>query len=585
VLPELTQFNHPRISSHPSSPNIQGIDSLNSSSSVITFNSISDRWLDIRLTPYISSTPIPYPSGFKVGEFSHFPNQIVARDTIQGITVRLMSLRNLSIQRYTFDNSSTPKLHLSFGSNNYCLDKTTYRVKQVDSLHLVATLSCGQKTSQYNFSFDQAISLSQTWVKDSIAQRETSYTGPRISLSIAPLTSRKIIELSISTLQNQDENTSYSTATIEELVSQSNDEWSSFLRQTIGSNLMDTLLTQAVYANYIRTSILQNEDWSTLDTWLSPQYVKSWVDNILSAHGDTELAPLKVVEAYTKDYIPKNKIRVLYHKVVSQQNKRTPLLNTYGYIPYDLQQQSVSKTATIGKEDNALSLMATGLNYPNKSKYYHKRSLLYQQLYNSISTDFVGKNSTGNLRTTTTHLDYMGNKEDLLIDLSYDLENLLSLMGGTSRFSSKLDLATNQLQAPNASLSVKSLSLPHLYIPIHKSNRARQKIKQLLNTPRVKQYIAEHISESETINWLIFTYLGLFPLNPISGEYLLSSPNIAKAHLRLSFGKTLEITTENWSPTNYSVKSVYWNNIKLKDYKIHHSQILDGGTLHFVMSE
>jgi putative alpha-1,2-mannosidase len=49
-------------------------------------------------------------------------------------------------------------------------------------------------------------------------------------------------------------------------------------------------------------------------------------------------------------------------------------------------------------------------------------------------------------------------------------------------------------------------------------------------------------------------------------------------------GKILKIIAENQSPENVYVKEVWFNGQRIDDLKLHHQQLVAGGTLKFVMS-
>ena len=83
--------------------------------------------------------------------------------------------------------------------------------------------------------------------------------------------------------------------------------------------------------------------------------------------------------------------------------------------------------------------------------------------------------------------------------------------------------------------------------------------------------------------WLIFSSIGMYPINPAKGVYSLTSPYIKKATLNLENGKQFEITTENQSKSNCYIQSISLNGIPYDKFTITHKQILEGGKLHFVL--
>ncbi len=83
--------------------------------------------------------------------------------------------------------------------------------------------------------------------------------------------------------------------------------------------------------------------------------------------------------------------------------------------------------------------------------------------------------------------------------------------------------------------------------------------------------------------WYIFSSLGFYPFNAGSAEYSIGTPLFTKATLHLPNGKDFVITAENKTADKVHVKSVKLNGKVIKDWKLTHQQILDGGVLEFRM--
>lgn len=76
--------------------------------------------------------------------------------------------------------------------------------------------------------------------------------------------------------------------------------------------------------------------------------------------------------------------------------------------------------------------------------------------------------------------------------------------------------------------------------------------------------------------------LGIFPVSG-AGEFLIGSPHIDKADIRLSNGNLLEIEAKNLSEDNYYVKKVEFNGEPITDYTIRTDVLMRGGRLVFEM--
>lgn len=80
----------------------------------------------------------------------------------------------------------------------------------------------------------------------------------------------------------------------------------------------------------------------------------------------------------------------------------------------------------------------------------------------------------------------------------------------------------------------------------------------------------------------IFNALGIFPVTG-SDTYLVGTPSFNKATIKLFNDKTLTIIAENKNTNNYLVDSVYVNDVKVENFKINVSDIINGGNITFKM--
>jgi putative alpha-1,2-mannosidase len=80
--------------------------------------------------------------------------------------------------------------------------------------------------------------------------------------------------------------------------------------------------------------------------------------------------------------------------------------------------------------------------------------------------------------------------------------------------------------------------------------------------------------------WYTWTSLGIYPMNPASGEYVFGYPLIKKATLQLPNNKTLQIRVNKINkPGKQGIASVYFNGLPIPVTSINHTQLLQGGNL------
>ena len=77
--------------------------------------------------------------------------------------------------------------------------------------------------------------------------------------------------------------------------------------------------------------------------------------------------------------------------------------------------------------------------------------------------------------------------------------------------------------------------------------------------------------------------MGFYPFHAGSAEYVIGTPLFTKATLHLENGKDFVISAPDKTADRIHVKSVKLNGQPIKDYTITHKQIMEGGTLEFVL--
>ena len=83
--------------------------------------------------------------------------------------------------------------------------------------------------------------------------------------------------------------------------------------------------------------------------------------------------------------------------------------------------------------------------------------------------------------------------------------------------------------------------------------------------------------------WYIWTSLGLYPMNPASGEYVIGFPLLDAATILLPNGKKINIHTKGKRTKGAFVKEAFLNGKKINQYYITHAQLLAGGEIVYVL--
>jgi len=78
--------------------------------------------------------------------------------------------------------------------------------------------------------------------------------------------------------------------------------------------------------------------------------------------------------------------------------------------------------------------------------------------------------------------------------------------------------------------------------------------------------------------------LGIYPMNPVNGQYVFGSPVIDKAVIKLENGRQFTIVAKNNTAKNIYISSVELNGRKYNGISLDYNKIIMGGKLEFVMN-
>jgi predicted alpha-1,2-mannosidase len=276
-----------------------------------------------------------------------------------------------------------------------------------------------------------------------------------------------------------------------------------------------------------------------------------------------------------------------------------------GYVPYEESNWSVSKTMEYAYDDWCIAQVARHLGHEEDYEYFMGRATNYRNHFDPKSGFFRAKSEDGSWKAPFAPLAYRpedyceANAWQYYWYVPQDVEDLIQLSGGARAFEEKLDQMFTLQQADGETPewisgyigqyvhgNEPSHHVPYLYQYVgagHKTQkRARQIMQELYRTR--PDGLAGNEDCGQMSAWYLFSALGFYPVNPASGQYILGSPEVKSAAIRLPNGKTLRIQANNQSEEHVYVESVRWNGKKLDTHYITHQQIMQGGELVFEMS-
>lgn len=279
----------------------------------------------------------------------------------------------------------------------------------------------------------------------------------------------------------------------------------------------------------------------------------------------------------------------------------------YGYMPEDLQSQSVSITLEQAYDDWCVAQLAKKLGHDDIYERFTRRARYFRNLYNADNGFFQGRTSDGKWLEPFDPLRYGANGGNPYTEgnawqyswyVPHDIEGLIELMGGKRKFVERLDrffTLTEQSGRKNDNASGFIGQYVHGNEPSHHVAY----LYGYAGEPRKTQYYVHKICTElyntsssgyagnddcgEMSAWLVFSAMGFYPVNPASGEYALGTPMMDKVTVHLAGGRTFTVNAHRKDSMSFYVKSVRLNGKKYDLNTISHKAITDGGTLDFYL--
>ena len=322
-----------------------------------------------------------------------------------------------------------------------------------------------------------------------------------------------------------------------------------------------------------------------------------------------------VAEAYAKGFRGFDAERA-FNAIKQTQTVSHPLKSNwenymkYGYFPTDLTEaESVSSTLESVYDDYAAADMAKRMGKTEDAAYFARRADFYKNLFDSSTQFMRPKKSDGTWKSPfnpsqighaeSVGGDYTeGNAWQYTWHVQHDVPGLIALFGGEEPFLNKLDsLFTLKLETTQADVTgligqyahgnEPSHHVTYLYALAGRPERTQELIREIFDT----QYspkpngLCGNDDCGQMSAWYMFSAMGFYPVNPVSGEYVFGAPQLPEFVLHLADGKTFTIKAEGLSEANKYVKSITLSGEPYTKNFISHADIVKGGTLVYQMTD
>ena len=320
-----------------------------------------------------------------------------------------------------------------------------------------------------------------------------------------------------------------------------------------------------------------------------------------------------IVDAYLKgitDVDPEKALEACIATANIDNYRGIGVYKKLGYVPYNIvdsynaENWSLSKTLEYAYDDYCIAKMAEKMGKKEIADEFYKRSLNYKNLYNPATSFMQPKDDKGNFIKNFSPDEYTphiceSNGWQYFWSVQQDIDGLIALTDGKERFAQKLDSMFTYHPSADDELPIFSTGMIGQYAHGNEPSHHVIYLYNAVEQPwKTQQYAAKVMHElyqnspaglcgnedcGQMSAWYVFSAMGFYPVDPVSGKYEIGTPLFPEMQMHLSNGNTFTVLAPTVSKENIYIQAVKFDGKPYSKSYITHEQIMEGATLEFEM--
>jgi predicted alpha-1,2-mannosidase len=277
----------------------------------------------------------------------------------------------------------------------------------------------------------------------------------------------------------------------------------------------------------------------------------------------------------------------------------------FGFMPFNEDNQNVSKTLEYSYDDWCVSVLAKEFNEKDYH-FYESKGQFYRNLWDSQTgfmrpkgSDYKWYESFDPAQSAGNFTE--GNAWQYSMFVPHDLNGLMDLMGDDAKMEAWLDACFSQKTDPSkmpsgdvtglvgqyAHGNEPSHHMAYLYNFVGKPWETQEIVTRILSTLYSDRAdgLCGNDDAGQMSAWYVLSSMGFYPVTPGLPYYTIGSPVFDKVTLHLENGKDFTIRTEKTGSKNIYVQSATLNGKEYSKSFLNHADIMQGGELAFVMGD
>lgn len=314
-----------------------------------------------------------------------------------------------------------------------------------------------------------------------------------------------------------------------------------------------------------------------------------------------------LAEAALKGLLPDSMLNRVLTACVGTANKDSyrgiGLYKELGYVPAELEKESLSKTLEYAYDDWCIAQLARKMGRDSVYNEFILRSKNYMNVFQPASGFMQPRLSSGEWvpgfdpKEYTEHITE-SNGWQYLWAVPQDVEGLIRLMRGPALFEKRLDEMFT-LHAAADSLPIFSTGMigqyahgnepshhvAYLYNYIGKPEKTQKYVSEILRMQyaNMPEGLCGNEDCGQMSAWYVFSAMGFYPVDPVSLNYAIGTPLFEESVMRLPNGKTFTVRAPGVSAERFLIEQMTLNGQLLGAPFITWGDIINGGVLELTL--
>ncbi|KAH9853218.1 glycoside hydrolase family 92 protein [Lenzites betulinus] len=257
---------------------------------------------------------------------------------------------------------------------------------------------------------------------------------------------------------------------------------------------------------------------------------------------------------------------------------------SHGWVASDIHSEAASRTLDYSYDDYAVSVLATALGKTDDAARFRARAFSAPfTIFNNDTGFMEARNANGSWAGPDAGWTE-GDKWAYTFDVVHDVGALVERRGGNASFVVFLDAHFDG--GHNDHTNEPSHHIPYLYSLAGAASKSQERVREIAkdNYNNSVNGLSGNEDCGQMSAWYIFSTLGFYPVDPVSGEYVIGTPFFDKVTLDLPNAPQPLVITSAGAPTKPYIHSVTVNGRALGAPILKHTDIASGGHIQFAMS-